>query len=1349
MKRKLKQRLMRMMSVTLAFALAMPLLIGLSGQQVVYADPEQSQPFIHQVYGGGGKNATPFTHSFIELYNPTSEDVDLDGWQVEYASSRSGSQHLASTGGEWVSLDLIGTLPAYSSYLIRGAAETTTDSVYEIAPFDQEWNGRYIDNDQYNVRLVHGDTVLDQVTVKEPGKDGVEGTPIEKISKQTSVRRVDFKDTDDNSADFEVLRFEGSSFASQDALNAFIAQYRPRSLADGAWGLAPGGGEEPGEDDTIIKIFHVNDVHSRVNHAISPPANHPQIGYAQFKTFINRESEGADGTLILDAGDTFHGQSFASIERGEGVAELLKAVGFDALAPGNHDFNYGVERLLELETLSEVPLLSANTRLKENGAPLFDQEFLVKVIDGVTIGVFGLTTPETAYKTNPKNVEDIDFGTDEEVIEAAEEAVTKLKEEHHADIVIALTHIGDDPSSTIKSTDIAEQVDGIDLIIDGHSHSNYPTGRVVRRPGHKDVIIASTGEHFKNVGVVTLGYNKDRQEVTAVNAVTKSDAQLPLSAYPEDQAVRTVYDAIIERQAGELSQVVGATPIALNGEREQVRSSETNLGRLITDAMIAESGADVAITNGGGIRASITAGQITKKQVIDTLPFGNFIITKELTGAQIKAAIEQGMTFGAGSFPHVGGMTVTVEKYGTMSGSTPVEKGRVIDIQVNGDPIDMDDTYLVATNDFMGAGGDGYTVLRDSALVNEFNALDEALIDYTQTLEPADFTALDEERRLILSEKDGGLSHLGSFYTGYQSKDGGVAEIVSYNPDNRKMYIVNGNEKKIDIVSLANLENRPGNEFVLEKRIDVSEMIEGFNFGDITSIDVSTRQKLIAVAVQADQYDAAGAVLLLDYNGNLVKHVDVGVQPDMVTFTPDGSYVLTADEGEPRAGYGTGTVDPKGSVTIVDLTEGVEQAEAAIVTFDPFDDLRADLVNDNVILKKGAAPSVDLEPEYVAVASDSKTAYVSLQEANAIATLDIENRAFTSVRGLGFKDHSQPGNELDLYRDRKIEIKNQPVYGVYMPDGLAAVEIGGKTYLLTPNEGDAREWGSYENTTTATLEGNSFDILINDAHDGLGDDEEAMYILGGRSFSIWDAQTLELVFDSGSDFERITAERYPNFFNVSNDNLTMDHRSNKKGPEPEDVKVIEVDGKVFAAIGLERIGGVMMYDITNPREAEFYDYINTRDYSSNIAGDVSPEGLKFVAAEHSPTGYPLLLAAHEVSGTVAVYQVNEGYTEPQPILPFELTVEKQVASGMATYKYAVDAVPAAPTYTGDYYVVFQVYEGSNTRTPGATLIKKATAGAPIQNEELRIGSSKKVKIMVVSAVDGPDSRVLAEAYGVE
>ena len=491
------------------------------------------------------------------------------------------------------------------------------------------------------------------------------------------------------------------------------------------------------------------------------------------------------------------------------------------------------------------------------------------------------------------------------------------------------------------------------------------------------------------------------------------------------------------------------------------------------------------------------------------------------------------------------------------------------------------------------------------------------------------------------------------------NEDGGCAEIVKYNAENQKYYVVNGSEKELSIVDLKGLQNsREDNAFLQEKKesipfSDIESMIQqhdaGFQLGDLTSVAVNGQKDLIAVSVQSVNTTTPGAVVLLDYDGKYQTHFTTGVQPDMVAFTPDGNYILTADEGEPRGGYDQGTEDPKGSVTIVDISEGLENASPKTVTFVDFDDKRQELLEDGVILKKDTDPSVDLEPEYIAVSGGM--AYVTLQEANAIAALDIEKGEFTSIRGLGFQDYSEV--EVDARKDKKAELNQEPkLRGIYMPDGITAYEADGKTYLLTANEGDSREWPGYINeieldddgvhTEKGIDLGETYkELVLLDTADYDGDwDDDTYYLFGGRSFSVWDADTMEQVYDSGSDFEKVTAQKYPDYFNSSNSKVKLDNRSAKKGPEPEYVTVGEVDGVPYAFIGLERIGGVMAYDISDAENAEYVDYLNTRDFSENIKGDVSPEGLDFLPAEESPNGAALLLVGNEVSGTVSMMQAG-------------------------------------------------------------------------------------------------------------
>ena len=486
-----------------------------------------------------------------------------------------------------------------------------------------------------------------------------------------------------------------------------------------------------------------------------------------------------------------------------------------------------------------------------------------------------------------------------------------------------------------------------------------------------------------------------------------------------------------------------------------------------------------------------------------------------------------------------------------------------------------------------------------------------------------------------------------AFATGDSDADGGIAEIVQYNAENDKIYLVNGKTGTLDIVSVSNYNDTDELATTFDEsadRIDIRQMIAdnssqfpaGFEYGDVTSVALNSGLDRIALAVQHADYSKNGAIVIADYEGKFVAAYEAGVQPDMVTFA--GNIALSANEGEPREGYGTGAIDPTGSVTAVDISTANPAAKT--ITFEKFDAQRAALVEDGVILKKGAAPSVDLEPEYIA-ASGTK-AYVALQEANAIATLDLESLEFTAVNGLGFKDHSVQGNGLDMRKDDKAEIKTENVYGVYMPDGLATFTAGGKTYLVTANEGDAREWGDYENTTNdLTIDGeDKVEVLINREHDGL--EEGKHYLLGARSFSVWDTEDMSLAFDSGDMIESYIAASgdYAAYFNCSNDDVELDSRSRKKGPEPEAVNVQTIGGKTYAFVALERQGGVMMFDITDLENVEIVSYANSRDYAADMAGDVAPESVAFVPAADALNGKNMLVVANENSGTIAIYSME-------------------------------------------------------------------------------------------------------------
>ena len=467
------------------------------------------------------------------------------------------------------------------------------------------------------------------------------------------------------------------------------------------------------DDAKELVILHFNDTHARVK-SVEKDGVVTGVGFdriAQYKQDLLKENP---NVLMLDAGDTLHGQPIATLSQGESIVKILNLMGIDAFTPGNHDFNYGFARLQELEKMMNFPIVSANV-MDKSGKEVF-KPYVIKEMDGFKVGIFGLSTPETSYKTNPKNVETIDF-TD--TIAAAKKSVEALEKEN-VDVIIALTHLGLDQGDD-TSDKVAEAVDGIDLVIDGHSHTTLEEGRMV-----KNTLIASTGEYDKAFGIVTLKI--------ANGEVTEKSAKLMAAAdtkdiVPHPDVVALLAD--IDTGLNEiLSEKIGTSTVMLDGARENVRTKETNFGQLVADAMLDATGAEVALTNGGGIRASIEAGDITKNHIVTSFPFGNYLVTKEVKGKDIKAALEHGLSKYPeqnGGFPHVAGITFTFNT-ANPAGS------RVSDLMIGGSPVDMEKAYLFVTNDFMAAGGDDYTMLKPYATVNEYAAFDEILVNYIKKM---------------------------------------------------------------------------------------------------------------------------------------------------------------------------------------------------------------------------------------------------------------------------------------------------------------------------------------------------------------------------------------------------------------------------------------------------------------------------------------------------------------------------------------------------------------------------------------------------------------------------------------
>lgn len=460
------------------------------------------------------------------------------------------------------------------------------------------------------------------------------------------------------------------------------------------------------------QLSHINIVHTNDMHGFFVEGSSDGMGAAKVQTVIDLVKAANPNTLVLDAGDAVQGNPLVTLNKGENGIKVLNALKYDAMAIGNHEFDYGAAKLTELKSKANFPMLAAN--IKTADGKLFAKDNIIKTVDGVKIGIFGISTPETLYKSHPDNTKGLIF---EDPLKVAKEQVAALKKQG-AQVIICLAHLGDEGDLT--SAYVANGEPGIDVIIDGHSHSTYPAG--VKANG---VLIASTGEKTKNVGIIDLTVLNGKIKTKRAGLFTKAES----AAIKGHADVAALVTDLNKANEAILSEVVATSPVELVGERAKARTGETNLGNLITAAFMDISKADISLINGGGIRASIKAGAVTKKDIITVLPFGNTVRVIEVTGADIKAALENGIdTYPVekGAFPHIAGMTVTFDA------KQPAGK-RVVSIKVGDQNLDPAKTYKMVTNDFLAAGGDGYTMFKGKKVVAEYGAMDEVLIQYMNT----------------------------------------------------------------------------------------------------------------------------------------------------------------------------------------------------------------------------------------------------------------------------------------------------------------------------------------------------------------------------------------------------------------------------------------------------------------------------------------------------------------------------------------------------------------------------------------------------------------------------------------
>ena len=486
--------------------------------------------------------------------------------------------------------------------------------------------------------------------------------------------------------------------------------------------------EETAQDlDGDIVILHTNDVHGAIS------------GYAKVAALKDAYEARGAYVLLMDAGDFIQGDPTVSTSEGATAVELMNLAGYDVVSLGNHEFDYGYQNLKDLEADADFAIVDANVLY--NGRVAFEDNLVFTAPDGTKIGVFGLDTPETATKAHPAKIQGVTFLAGEDLYDCAQEQVDALTAEG-CEYIICLGHLGiDDESMGNRSIDLLEHVDGIDVFIDGHSHSTYEDVKTAAGGTGKvgDTLVTSTGTKLESIGVVTI----DAEGVITTSTTPVAD----LTAEDADVAARAA--AIQKEIDDEYGTVFAKTEVALNGEREPGnRTEETNLGDLITDALVwgAEregTEVDAAVTNGGGIRASIAAGDITKKDINTVLPFGNTLSIVQVTGAELLEALEASTyctPTSIGGFPQVSGIEFTVDTTKAYDqgelypGSTyygPKSIQRVTIETVGGEPFDANATYTIATNDFMAAGGDTYYAFAAASVNYDLGiAMDEVVMDY-------------------------------------------------------------------------------------------------------------------------------------------------------------------------------------------------------------------------------------------------------------------------------------------------------------------------------------------------------------------------------------------------------------------------------------------------------------------------------------------------------------------------------------------------------------------------------------------------------------------------------------------
>jgi 5'-nucleotidase len=983
---------------------------------------------------------------------------------------------------------------------------------------------------------------------------------------------------------------------------------------------------------------------------------------------------------------------------------MLNSVTWDAMALGNHEFDDGDAFLADY--LSKLDLNSSNILASNIEAPAGNvlenswSPYTIKTFpNGEKVGIIGIDiSQKTKVSSSPSD--EIIF---KDEITSAQKYIDEL-ESMGINKIVLLSHVG-------LSNDkvYASKLDGVDIIIGGDSHSlmgdfsavgfnsvenSYPyetTDKAGDRVciahawqynyivGNLDVSFDAEGvvESCAGTPILVMGDNftVDGAELNATmqTLVTETiDRDAKLEIVTEDSAAAAALGAFSEKVDAQKAIVIGEAGEFIGHNRIPGDKKDgvsflplgSDIAPIVAKAFYDLSyRADACIQNAGGVRVAVEEGNITMDTAYTLLPFANTLFEIDMKGSEIKQVLEDALTNyldnggSTGSFPYAYGLRYDIH-------TDAPANSRISNLEIKNretgvwSTINSDEMYVIVTNNYTAAGSDGYTTFR--RVQDERGPGVDTYLDYAMSfVKYVEAKAENGEKVTKLPAEDHpiksfntALIKLGAFETALV----GGSEIVAYDAGSKRMFTTNGENNAVDIIDIST----PSSPLKVSS-IDLSPYGTGVN-------SVAVKNGVVAAAVEngddnVGKTQLKGSVEIFNVDGVHQKSVTVGYLPDMVTFNEDGSKIIVANEGEPNGKY---DVDPVGSVGVITLSDH------AYVDINFSTAVLSDAL-DGTAVRLGGTPSndqaKDIEPEYIAV--NGGYAYVTLQENNAMAKINLTDNSIEFVKSFGAKSwEADSGNRIDIEEEGEIKMKSYAgLFGLYQPDSIAAYEVNGTSYLVTANEGDGREY-IYE---TDAADEAACDNQGGDWDDGaclmesyvdekkikkldldpsiageytddndlkvmtdLGDtdndgDYDKLYTYGARSFSIWDTNG-DLVFDSGDMISKTVALYQPALFNQ--DEGEMDGRSGNKGAEPEALTIGTIDGKSYAFVGLERQNAIMVFDITVPTDAVFVDYIITED-----EGDISAEGMKFVPASESPNGKNLLLVSYEVSGSTVVYEV--------------------------------------------------------------------------------------------------------------